>query len=312
MLFKLFRKSREPIWFKQIDPRHLKEFFIRGSNYFLGDAFHGKIAVQNIHSKVSGICYRKFDYYRPADLKVEEIPDCIRIEYLFRGAAKIQNPGTEPRHLKIGNYIITKNRQYVFQSCEKQGAEILVFYLPLLEDSVPDAESLATDTIYYSSPSMSELIHKLFTHDYLGAHMYVFYNTSLQSLLMAHMDGLLMDSKVSRYYHEIKKLEQIISFNLQKHYTIEELARMVGVNPTTIQREFRIFNKMTIHQFLSAYRIELAKKYLLHTVKDLKEIATLCGYCSVCHFGNDFKKAIGVTPKVWRQQNFGNYGTDNL
>ncbi len=260
-----------------------------------------------------GICYRKFDYYKPADLKVEEIPDCIRIEYLFRGSAKIQNPGAEPQHLEAGNYIVTNHREYVFQSCEKKGAEILIFYLPQLHELMPDVKSLATGNIYYSTAPMSEIIHKLFNHDYHGNHLYLFYSASMQSLMMEHMDSLVTDKKVSRYYHEIRKLEQIIRSNLQKHYTIEELAKMVGVNPTTIQKEFKIFHEMTIQKFLSAYRIELAKKYLAHTNKYLKEIANLCGYCSASHFVCDFQKQNkGVTPLVWRKQNFGNYGTNNF
>lgn len=312
MLFKLFRKSREPIWFKQIDPRHLKEFFIRGSNYFLGDAFHGKIAVQNIHSKVSGICYRKFAYYRPADVSVEELPDCIRIEYLFSGSAQIKKPDAEPQQLKVGNYILTNQREYVFQACEKEGAEILVFYLQLLHEMIPDAESLATNNIYYSTSSMSALVHELFIHNYLGNHMYVFYNTTTQNLLMAHINALLKDTKVSRYYHEIMKLEHIIRFNLEKRYTIEELAKMVGVNPTTIQKEFSDFEDMTIKDFLSKHRIELTKKYLSHTTKKLDDIAPLCGYCSASHLVNDFKKIVAAKPNVWRKQNFGTYGTNNL
>ncbi len=37
----------------------------------------------------------------------------------------------------------------------------------------------------------------------------------------------------------------------------------------------------------------------------LTEIAGLCGFCDVYHFGRAFKRAVGVAPATWRRAELG-------
>ena len=57
---------------------------------------------------------------------------------------------------------------------------------------------------------------------------------------------------------------------------------------------------MGIHEYISAVRINAAKSMLKDGEHTIADIATLLGFSSQSHFCRAFSKAVGVTPKEYK------------
>ena len=104
------------------------------------------------------------------------------------------------------------------------------------------------------------------------------------------------DNQVKKLY----KVQHLISADLSVQYSIQELAREVGLNDFILKKEFkRVFNQ-TIFEYASFRRMEKAKQLLLHSPKPIYEISELVGYKNSTHFSAAFKKIEKITPKKYR------------
>lgn len=97
------------------------------------------------------------------------------------------------------------------------------------------------------------------------------------------------------------KIIELISKDLSKNFSIEELAEQVGMNRTKLQAGFKqLFNK-TINSFTQELKMQNAKD-LIHSSKryNLKEIASMLGYRHSNHFSVAFKKRFGISPSAFK------------
>ena len=59
---------------------------------------------------------------------------------------------------------------------------------------------------------------------------------------------------------------------------------------------------MTLHQYLTHYRIKTAQKNLITTYDTINVIAWKSGFRTVAYFIKIFKEQVGVTPKKYRKE----------
>lgn len=98
------------------------------------------------------------------------------------------------------------------------------------------------------------------------------------------------------------KVIELISEDLSKSLSIEELADYVGMNRTKLQAGFKqVFNK-TINSFTQELKMQTAKD-LINGSKgySLKEIASMLGYRHSNHFSVAFKKRFNVSPSAFKK-----------
>lgn len=108
-----------------------------------------------------------------------------------------------------------------------------------------------------------------------------------------------MDSYDSNV-HIITKVHELIKSDLRKRYTIEELATRFSVNKTTLKMTFKAYYKRPIASYMRGLRMELAKKLLEETDKNLSEISTEVGYENPSKFTAAFKSETGMLPSKYR------------
>ena len=100
-----------------------------------------------------------------------------------------------------------------------------------------------------------------------------------------------------------KKLDNVIDYiqtYLELNLGISELADLSNLSPFYFSRLFKESTGVTPYQYISRQRMERAKQ-LLQTDIAIADIALRCGFSSQSSFSTAFRKAVGVTPKVYRQ-----------
>ena len=133
-----------------------------------------------------------------------------------------------------------------------------------------------------------------------------------------------LEEKVKKllYYYELwletendKKMTQskIIAEKarvyIQEHYmdgglNITEISKELYINQTYLRKMFKDEMGMTLLEFLTKYRMHLAKQLILKGEYNLSQIAEMVGYNDVSYFSKCFKKYYHVSPKQMTKKDY--------
>lgn len=113
---------------------------------------------------------------------------------------------------------------------------------------------------------------------------------------------LMKDNNSQLSYVELSK--NYIANNLNKHFTIEALAKEININKFYLSRLFSEIVGMGIQHYAQMKRIEAASNMLKFSEESILTIANYLCFASQSHFGKVFRQYTGVTPRVFREKNF--------
>lgn len=117
--------------------------------------------------------------------------------------------------------------------------------------------------------------------------------------------------KVSQYLAAIRKerpscvserIASLFQSNPAGNYSLNELARMFFMSPTYLGAVFKKEKGESLHAWLTAQRLRLAKAALLQSEAPVYEIAEQCGYQNLRSFFTAFKKSENCTPSAYRER----------
>ena len=94
---------------------------------------------------------------------------------------------------------------------------------------------------------------------------------------------------------------QALHANPESPWTLEALARQIGLSRAAFAVRFRERVGQPMFVYLTALRVDRARMLLAESTLSLAEIATRVGYESDVAFGKMFKRETGVTPTAWRK-----------
>jgi AraC-like DNA-binding protein len=89
--------------------------------------------------------------------------------------------------------------------------------------------------------------------------------------------------------------------DVARAWTIEDLAREVGLSRSALADRFVHLLGMAPIQYLARWRMQVASQELRNTSASLAQIAEAVGYESEASFSRAFKKAFGTAPASWRR-----------
>jgi len=87
-----------------------------------------------------------------------------------------------------------------------------------------------------------------------------------------------------------------------EHWTVERLARQVGLSRSALAERFSLVVGEPIFAFLTRVRLQLAAHELVTTSRAIQTIAEDAGYEAVTSFSRAFKRVFGKPPSVWRRK----------
>jgi AraC-like DNA-binding protein len=99
------------------------------------------------------------------------------------------------------------------------------------------------------------------------------------------------------------KLEQALRQNLAHHWTVEEMAAIVGLGTTALTEKVKNYSGFSPLNYLINIRISEAIKMLKRPDLNVTDIALDTGFYSSQHFSTTFKKLTGYTPSEFRKKN---------
>lgn len=88
-------------------------------------------------------------------------------------------------------------------------------------------------------------------------------------------------------------------------WTLESLARSAGISRSALAARFRLLVGETPMQYLTLWRMQLARRLLAESALGTAAIAERVGYQSEAAFGRAFKKAVGAGPGAYRRERAG-------
>ena len=100
----------------------------------------------------------------------------------------------------------------------------------------------------------------------------------------------------------IRRAIEYIRDNLHRELTVAELAEVACLSPFHFSRMFKLVTGRTPHAFVSAARLEEARRLLSRGAASLAEVAHRSGFSGQSAFSTAFKRAVGCTPGEYRRR----------
>lgn len=162
---------------------------------------------------------------------------------------------------------------------------------------------------YPVTPLMNHILSELAHCQYIGSLKKIFVEAKVIELLclqIAQIQTLENPPKNTLKQRDLDKFyeaKELLLERLEQPYSIEELAKMVGLNRTKLQAGFKEIFGNTIFGYITDIRMEQAKEMILAGQFDtIAEIASLIGYKNAQHFTAAFKRKYGTLPKHFRDR----------
>lgn len=103
----------------------------------------------------------------------------------------------------------------------------------------------------------------------------------------------------------IHKAMRFLEDNFAHSFTMEEVAKMVGLSPAYFSERFKQIAGMNYIDYLTMTRMERAKQLLRDPKYKVQDVASRVGYIDPKYFTSAFKKFSGKTPLEFRRSLLG-------
>jgi AraC family transcriptional regulator len=103
------------------------------------------------------------------------------------------------------------------------------------------------------------------------------------------------------------KLQRAIAYiqdNLAEDFSLKEIAAELKMSYGYFTHLFKQSTGMTVHRYVTRYRIRKAKQLLAYSNLSLLEIAQEVGFKTQSHFTKIFRQETDVTPKTYRKARY--------
>ena len=163
-----------------------------------------------------------------------------------------------------------------------------------------------------SSPAVSHHLRTLRDSGLLvtrrdGKEVYYHAADTAQARLLHEMVEQVMDVACPQWRSQaeqvqlIREIHDYLTEHMDRRITIDELAHLYPINPTTLKEVFKSVYGTSIAAHLKEHRLEKASQLLRETGLSVAEIARQVGYESQSKFTAAFKEQYGLLPTVYRR-----------
>lgn len=123
---------------------------------------------------------------------------------------------------------------------------------------------------------------------------------SLLKKMVIHFCSIIQQRQYSSYSLHTIRVTQYIEMNLGKALSVAQLSNVAGISSDYLVRRFKRETGMTIKQYITKRRCEVAAGLLADSNFSIQEIAAHVGYEDRAYFARVFKEWSGVSPQKYR------------
>lgn len=152
-------------------------------------------------------------------------------------------------------------------------------------------EEMMKEMLYIVHNSESSPFH-------LIGHLYLFLDYLARSSASIKLN---QGSQLRDFY--IHEALAYIEHNFQNDISVEDIAKVCGLNRTYFGKIFKEAVGKTPQEFLLNYRMVKATEFLKLTRLSIRDIGQAVGYENQLHFSRAFKNIYGISPREWRNRN---------
>ncbi|MBD2867127.1 helix-turn-helix domain-containing protein [Paenibacillus arenilitoris] len=106
----------------------------------------------------------------------------------------------------------------------------------------------------------------------------------------------------SQFKHISEAVVDMIRREFDSALTLEECSSRINYHPHYVSRVFRQETGINFGEYLTQYRIDMAKKWLKESDLKIVEIAERLQYNNSANFIRSFRKTVGMTPGQFREE----------
>jgi AraC family transcriptional regulator len=99
----------------------------------------------------------------------------------------------------------------------------------------------------------------------------------------------------------LEQAREFLHAHFSEQLSVLLIAKLVGVHPIHLSREFRRSYRCTMGEYVRQLRIDYACRELSASDTNLVDISSAAGFADQSHFGRTFKRFIGLTPAEYRR-----------
>lgn len=154
-------------------------------------------------------------------------------------------------------------------------------------------------------PHIRSILNEIMHCPYKGKLEKTYIEAKLSVLIVDFLVGrsskILVRAKTKLHnadYLAIVKVEAHIRNNLKEPLKISDLALIAGFNATKLKRDFKDVYGMPIFKYITAQRMEVAKRLIIEDEMNIATVAYEVGYSNPQHFTTAFKRTMGYVPSV--------------
>lgn len=152
------------------------------------------------------------------------------------------------------------------------------------------------------SPARNLLFEEMLDHLELmnNTDSLVYANSSFYAFLASFKP--LQFKTSNRKENPIQQLIDLMKNNLDKNFSLQELAQQVHVSPSYLSALFREKTRYSPISLFTSLKIQQAGRLLVESNMNIKTIAQRLGYNDPYHFSRVFKNIMGVSPKHFKER----------
>lgn len=146
-------------------------------------------------------------------------------------------------------------------------------------------------------------VKKIVTEFLLGGEYSEAINSALLKLLISEAVRRAKSSELSeseKVNDSVKRLIEYVSKNYSKDITYETIEKEFRFNPSYLNRIFKEYTGVSIHNFILQYRMNIAMENLRTQNLYINQVAALSGFRNPYHFTKAFTKYVGISPTEYK------------
>ena len=226
----------------------------------------------------------------------------IEVVYHAEGHGVTRTEHVPSLPFREGSIVIYPPNEKHDQVMDKPGEDLC-----FLIDIPAGKNSLPREPLYVPRVANNPVIEDIRTlssgpHRSRGLEQSAFDFRATSALLsLIHMASLASDhEQAGTMEKHVLRAEQYVREHAPSIRSVAEIAEAVGIGPDHLRHGFKALRGKSLVQFLTEVRVDLAKRFLLHSDLPLKQVAARCGFKDEYYFSAVFRRIAHTPPGGYR------------